>query len=39
MTIKELKKKLDAIPATGAINRARRLQIIREINRLAGGGA
>lgn len=38
MTVKELKKKLDAIPATGAINRARRMAIIEMINRLQAGG-
>lgn len=38
MTVKELKKKLDAIPPTGVINRARRELIIRKINELTGGG-
>lgn len=37
MTIEELKRKLDAIPASGAINKARRAAIIRMINRLAEG--
>ena len=39
MTIKQLKKKLESIPPVGAINRARRREIIALINRLAGGGA
>lgn len=34
MTIQELKRKLDAIPRTGAINKARRMQIIIMINKL-----
>ena len=37
MTIKELKKRLDAIPPVGAVNKARRREIIALINRLAGG--
>lgn len=36
MNIKQLKKKLEAIPPTGAINKARRAAIIAEINRMAG---
>ena len=39
MTIKQLKKKLDAIPPVGAINKARRREIIALINRLAAGEA
>lgn len=35
MTIKQLKKKLESIPNTGAINKARRAAIIAQINRLA----
>ena len=38
MTIRELKKKLKEIPASGAINRARRREIIAMIARLEGGG-
>ena len=38
MTIRELKKKLEKIPPTGAINRARRMAIIEMINRLQAGG-
>ena len=38
MTVKELKKKLKEIPSTGAINRARRREIIALIDRLQGGG-
>lgn len=38
MTIKELKKKLASIPASGAINRARRAQIIALILRMEGEG-
>ena len=38
MDIRELKKKLDAIPPVGAINRARRAAIIEMINRIQGGG-
>lgn len=37
MTIKQLKAKLDKIPKTGAINKARRAAIIAQINALAGG--
>ena len=37
MTIQELKRKLDAIPPAGAINKARRREIILLINRLAEG--
>ena len=37
MTIAQLKRKLAQIPATGAINRARRMAIIAEINRIVGG--
>ena len=37
MTIKQLKKKLEQIPPVGAINKARRREIIAMINRLAGG--
>lgn len=36
MTIQELQNALDRIPNKGAINKARRQQIIREINRLLG---
>ena len=39
MTIKQLKKKLEQIPPVGAINKARRREIIAMINRLAGGEA
>ena len=39
MTINELKKRLDMIPTTGAINRARRAAIIAMINQIAGGQA
>lgn len=35
MTIKELKKKLEQIPPTGAINKARRAAIIAMINRMS----
>lgn len=38
MTIKQLKKKLKEIPASGAINRARRREIIALIDKLQGGG-
>ena len=38
MTIKQLQKKLAAIPPIGAINKARRREIIAMINRMAGGG-
>ena len=37
MTIKQMKKKLDQIPPTGAINKARRAAIVAMINRTAGG--
>ena len=37
MTIEELKRKLDAIPPMGVINKARRAKIIEMINRLAEG--
>ena len=36
MTIKELTKKLNSIPTTGAINRARRAAIIALIKELEG---
>lgn len=36
MTIKQLEKKLNAIPPTGAINRARRAAIIALINQMGG---
>ena len=32
MTIKQLAKKLEAIPKTGAINKARRQEIRKQIN-------
>ena len=35
MTIKQLTKKLESIPKTGAINKARSAAIIAQINRLA----
>ena len=35
MTIAQLKRKLEEIPTTGAINKARRMAIIRMINNLA----
>lgn len=38
MTIQELKKKLEKIPANSVINRARRAAILREICRLQGAG-
>ena len=38
MTIDELKKRLEKIPPTGAINRARRAAIIAMINQMAGEG-
>ena len=38
MTIKQLLKKLDQIPAVGAINKARRREIIALINRMQTGG-
>lgn len=34
MNIKQLQKKLEAIPPVGAINKARRREIIAMINRL-----
>ena len=37
MTITQLKKMLESIPPVGAINKARRREIIAMINRLAGG--
>lgn len=37
MTIAELQRKLNAIPPTGAINKARRAAIIAMINRIAAG--
>lgn len=37
MTIQELQQKLDAIPPTGIINRARRAAIIALINQLLTG--
>lgn len=37
MTVKQLKKKLDAIPPKGPINLARRAAIIAMINELSGG--
>ena len=39
MTIDELKRRLESIPPVGAINKARRREIIALINKLAGGGA
>ena len=39
MTIKQLKKKLEQIPPIGAINKARRREIIALINRMAGESA
>lgn len=39
MTIKQLIKKLESIPPVGAINKARRREIIAMINKLAGGTA
>lgn len=38
MTIKQLTKKLKEIPASGAINRARRAQIIALIMQMEGEG-
>lgn len=38
MTIKQLQKRLDEIPPTGIMNRARRKMIIEMINKLAAGG-
>jgi len=37
MTIEQLLAKLETIPATGAINRARRAAIIAQINRMTEG--
>lgn len=37
MTIKELQRKLDAIPPAGAINKARRAAIIALINQMNAG--
>ena len=37
MTIEQLKRALDSIPTTGAINKARRRAIIAQINALTGG--
>ena len=37
MTIRELKKRLDSIPNRGAINKARRAEIIALIDKLEGG--
>ena len=39
MTIEELRLALERIPNRGAINKARRLAIIIQINRLIAGGA
>lgn len=36
MTIKQLKKKLEQIPATSVINKARRREIIALINKMVG---
>ena len=36
MTIKQLQKKHDQIPPKGAVNRARRLLIVQQINKQAG---
>ena len=38
MTLEEMKKKLESIPKTGAINKARRQAIRNQINRLMNGG-
>ena len=38
MTIEQLLARLESIPPTGAINRARRAAIIIQINRLAERG-
>lgn len=38
MTIEQLKRALDSIPPTGAINKARRRAIIAQINALMNGG-
>lgn len=37
MTVRQLKKLLEEIPKTGAINRARRREIIALINKAGGG--
>lgn len=37
MTLRELKKRLDSIPNRGAINKARRAEILALIDRLEGG--
>lgn len=37
MTIKQLKKKLEEIPPVGAINKARRREIIAMILSMSGG--
>lgn len=39
MTVKQLQKKLAKIPATNAINKARRREIIAMINKMVGGNA
>ena len=36
MTIEQLKKRLESIPKTGAINKARRAAIVVMINKLVG---
>ena len=38
MTIEALKRALDSIPPTGAINKARRRALIEQINRIMNGG-
>ena len=38
MTVKQLKKILDTIPTVGAINRARRREILAKIFALEGAG-
>lgn len=38
MTVKQLTKKLEQIPPKGAINKARRREIIALINKQNGGG-
>ena len=38
MTVKELKRRLESIPNRGAINKARRAEIIAMINQIEGGG-
>ena len=37
MTIEQLKRKLESIPKSGSINKARRVAIIAQINALTGG--